>query len=227
MMMPKSGERGFTFIELIIAVAIFAVIAVSIYSTFNAGIRMWMKTSPMIEADQSLRIFFNTASLDLKNSVAYYPKPAGSASSFAPTSFASFGTEEPMNFEGEQDRISFMTVMNVSSSDGSMRGEITRVAYVYDKANKAVKRLLATKREGFDETKAAAVEMLSNVDEKDFGFKYCYKSSTSSVSDYEYEWYDTWEGEKNKRKIPRGVKIRAGEFTQTVFIPAGELGEEM
>ena len=40
---------GFTFIELIIAVTIFAIVAVSIYSTFNAGIRVWLKTSPMIE----------------------------------------------------------------------------------------------------------------------------------------------------------------------------------
>ena len=221
------NDGGFTFIELIVAVTIFAIIAVSIYSTFNAGIRMWLKTSPMIEANQGMRIFFNTASLNLKNSVAYYPKSTSATSAFAPTSFSSFGEEEHLNFEGEPDRISFMTIMNSSGPDGRIRGEIARVAYIYDKANKRIKRLVATKREGFDETKAIASEVLGNIEEKDFGFEYCYKSATSSVTEYEYDWKDTWEGEKNKQKIPRGVKIKMGGLTETVFIPAGELGEEI
>ena len=223
----KMRDEGFTFIELIVAVTIFAIIAVSIYSTFNAGIRMWLKTSPMIEADQGMRIFFNTVSLDLKNSVAYYPKPVSDTSAFAPTSFSSYGTEVPLNFEGEPDRISFMTIINSSGPDGSIRGEIARVAYIYDNVNKCVKRLVATKREAFDETKANAFEVLGNIEKKDFGFEYCYKSATSSASDYEYEWNDTWEGDKNKQKMPRGVKIKIGELTETVFIPIGELGEEI
>ena len=40
----RESLTGFTFIELIIAVTIFAIIAVSIYSTFNAGISVWLKT---------------------------------------------------------------------------------------------------------------------------------------------------------------------------------------
>ena len=222
-----SGVRNagaFTFIELIIAVTIFAIIAVSIYSTFNAGIRMWLATSPMIEADQGMRIFFNTSSLELKNVVAYYPKLTSATSSFAPTSFSSFGTEEPLNFEGEPDRISFMTIVNVSGPDGRTRGEIVRIAYIYDKTNKTVKRFIATKSEGFDEAKATSIEMLNNIEEKDFGFEYCYKSMISN-SDYEYEWRDAWEG-KNVQKIPRGVRIKAGEYKKTVFIPTGVLGEE-
>ena len=223
----NKSDPGFTLIEMIIAVTIFAIIAASIYATFNAGIRMWLKTSPMIEANQRMRIFFNTLSLDLKNIVTYYPKLTSATSSFAPSSFSSFGDEEPLNFEGEPDRISFMTIMNVSDQDGAFHGEIARVAYVYDKANKTVKRLVATKREGFDESKAVTVEVLSNVEAENFGFEYCYKSSTSSFNEYEYEWKKTWEGEKNKQRIPRGVRIRAGEFTKTVFIPTGELGEEI
>ena len=46
-----------------------------------------------------------------------------------------------------------------------------------------------------------------------------------SNSDYEYDWKDEWE-EKNVQNIPRGIRIRLGEFTKTVFIPTGTLGEE-
>ena len=118
-----------------------------------------------------------------------------------------------------------MTIMNVSGPDGRTNGEIARVAYIYDKTNKAIKRLVATKAEGFDEAKARAAEMFNNVEAKNFGFEYCYKSATSSASEYEYEWKDSWEG-KNVRNIPRGVRVKTGPFRKTVFIPSGVLGDE-
>ncbi|MDD5428426.1 MAG: prepilin-type N-terminal cleavage/methylation domain-containing protein [Candidatus Omnitrophica bacterium] len=221
-MTTKKREKppaGFTFIELIIAVTIFSIIAVSIYSTFHAGIKVWLKTSPMIEANQALRVFFNTVSLDLKNAVAYYGKEEV-------LSKPGFGQEYEgkINFEGAPDRISFITVISVSGPGAGMHDELARVTYLYDKANKTVKRLVATRAEGLDEANAKAFDMLYGVEEKDLGFLYCYKDMISN-SEYEYEWKDAWE-EKNVVNIPRGVKIRAGGFTKTVFIPSGELGEE-
>ena len=220
--MKRTGKNdpGFTFIELIVAVTIFAIIAVSIYSTFNAGIRVWLKTSPMIEANQQNRTFFNTIALDLKNAVAYYDvsnvltKPG-------------FGQEYEgkINFKGEPDKISFMTVVNISDPDLGLCEELAKVTYIYDKTDKAVKRLIATKAEGLNEENARSMDMLTGVEEKDFGFEYCYKSMTTNT-DYECEWKDAWE-DKNVQKIPRGVRIRAGEFKKTVFVPTGELGEEI
>ncbi len=217
----KSGMKksGFTFLELIIAVTIFSIIAVSIYSTFNAGIRVWLKTSPMIEANQALRVFFNTISLDLKNAVAYYEKTQIITK-------PGFGQdyEGKINFEGKPDRISFMAVVNVSDESG-LHEELARVIYYHDKANKVVKRLVATKAEGFNEANAKVYDMLYNVKENDIRFSYCYKNMVSN-SEYEYEWRDEWE-EKNVMNIPRGVKVRAGTFTKTIFIPSGDLGEEI
>ncbi|MDO8535444.1 MAG: prepilin-type N-terminal cleavage/methylation domain-containing protein, partial [Candidatus Omnitrophota bacterium] len=64
-------KKGFTFIELIVAITIFSIMAVSIYSVFRAGVRLWYRTNPLIQANQSTRYFFNTLSADLKNSVSY------------------------------------------------------------------------------------------------------------------------------------------------------------
>ena len=210
---------GFTFIELIIAVTIFAIVAVSIYSTFNAGIRVWLKTSPMIEENQALRIFFNTISTDLKNAVTYYDNSTVLTK-------PGFGQEYEgeINFEGAPDKISFIAIVNISDTGASLHKELARITYIYDKTNKAVKRLVATKAEGLKEENAKSVDLLSGIEEKDFGFEYCYKSIISN-SDYEYEWKDAWE-EKNVRNIPRGIRVRLGEFKKTVFIPTGALGEE-
>lgn len=212
-------QPGFTFIELIIAVTIFAIIAVSIYSTFSAGIRMWLKTSPMIDENRGLRMFFNTISADLKRAVAYYDNSAALTK-------PGFGQEYEgeLNFAGAPRRISFMTIVRVSDPELGLRAEPAKVIYLYDISDRAVKRLVATKAEGLDEDNAKSVDMLINIDEKDFSFEYCYKNMISN-SDYEYEWKDAWKDE-NARTIPRGVRVRAGEFERTVFIPTGVLGEE-
>ncbi|MFA6321274.1 MAG: prepilin-type N-terminal cleavage/methylation domain-containing protein [Candidatus Omnitrophota bacterium] len=216
----KRRNPGFTFIELIIAVTIFSIIAVSIYSTFNAGIKVWLKTSPMIEANQSLRVFFNTISLDLKNAVAYY----GKEQTLIKPGFGQ-SYEGNINFEGKPDRISFITIVGVSGPDTSMHEEIVRVTYIYDKINKTVKRLVATRTEGLNEENAKSLDMLSKVEEKDFGFEFCYKNALSN-SDYEYDWRNEWT-DKNVLNIPRAVRVKAGGSRKTIFIPSGELGEEI
>ena len=219
MMIKKINLRGFTFIELIIAVTIFAIIAVSIYSTFNAGLRIWLRTSPMIEENQALRVFFNTVATDLKDAVTYYDN---SATLVKP----GFGQEYEgeINFAGAPGRISFIAIVGISDPDAGMREEPARITYIYDKNAKTVKRLIATRSEGLNEDNAKPVDMLGGVEEKDFGFEYCYKKMISNT-EYEYEWKDAWE-DKNVQNIPRGVRIRVSEFKKTVFIPTGLLGEE-
>lgn len=216
-------NRGFTFIELIIAVTIFAIVAVSIYSTFSAGIRVWLKTSPMIEENQAMRVFFATAALDLRNIIPYYEKSqTQNTSSFAPSS--SFGSEEKLNFEGSADRMSFITVIAVSDPVFGFREEPVRITYLYDKTAKTVRRLMATKTEGLKEERAKKYDMLNGIEDKDFKLEYCYKSALSQI-DYEYEWQEAWEGKKNETEIPRAVRITVGEFKKTIFIPTGKLGE--
>ena len=210
-------KKGFTFIELIIAITIFSVIAVSIYSVFRAGVRLWSGTNPLIQANQSTRYFFNTISSDLKNSVSY------NAVSTGIKTFGSSG-EKIANFEGEKQRISFMTLVDVSGAEVLPHTELARVIYSFDRSKKAVKRAVATKAEGLSEPLAKTAEILSDIDDKDFGFEYCYKV-VSSPTEYGYEWKERWSDEdRDKGKIPRGVRVKAGAYSKTIFIPTGRLG---
>ena len=209
--------QGFTFIELIVAVTIFSIIAVSIYSVFRAGVRLWAGTNPLIQANQSTRYFFNTLSTDLKNSFPY------NAASGAIQTFGSSEENKP-NFEGEEQKISFMTLVNVSTGAAMPHTEPARVVYSFDRSNGAVQRAVATKAEGLSEDRAVAADILNDVDGKDFGFEYCYKVAFSPT-EYSYEWRDTWSDEdRDKGKIPRGVRVKAGTHSKTIFIPTGRLG---
>jgi prepilin-type N-terminal cleavage/methylation domain-containing protein len=210
-------KNGFTFIELIIAVTIFSIIALSVYSVFRAGVRLWSGTNRLIRANQSARYFFNTISKDLKNSVSY------NAASLALKTFGSSGSKRA-NFEGEKQRMSFITLVDVSEGSVPPHTELARVVYSFDKPGKAVARSVAAKAEGLNEDRAPAADILNDIDDKDFGFEYCYKV-VSSPTEYDYEWKNTWSDEdRDKGKIPRGVKVKAGVYSKTIFIPAGKLG---
>lgn len=202
----KTRERGFTFIELIIAITIFSIIAVSIYSVFRSGFMLWYRVSPMIQSNQSLRFFFNTVSSDLKNAIPY--------------------AKEDVNFEGSHIKMSFITLVEVAGSDIPVHMEPARVVYYLDNTRKAVRRSVATKAEGLSEDHARTSDILNDVEDKNFGFEYCYRMG-SSKTEYDYEWRKEWEDKDSKSgKIPRGVKIKAGEYTKIIFIPTGKLGGE-
>lgn len=197
-----SKKSAFTFIELLIAITIFSIIAVSVYSVFNAGIRIWLRTNPIVEDNQAMRIYFNMASLDLKNAVTY--------------------TNTGTNFEGEPKRISFMALIDTADDKTPLHTELSRVVYCFDKDAKAIKRLVAAKEDGLDEAYAKGQELLRGAKEEDFGFEYCYKEPYPGA-EFAYKWKDTWQDEA---KIPRGVRIKLGEFKKVIFIPTGELGVE-
>lgn len=193
-----SRLRGFTLIELTIAMTIFAVIAVSIYATLNAGSRVWTRANPLIEANQASRFFFDNVSRDLKNIIKY--------------------SESDPVFEGDARRISFMTLVE-SWREGLRQLEVARVTYSLDTDTASIKRTVAGITEGFDENNPVSSEIIKNLKPDDFAFEYCYKEAGSG-EDYSYAWSGAW---NDTTKIPRGVRIKLGALKKTIFIPTGEL----
>ena len=205
-------RSAFTFIELTIAVLIFLIIAVSIYSTFRAGLKVWERSNPIIESNQSMRVFFYTISRDLKNAVSYLPLTGtgtGTDASASPVE----------NFNGKTDSITLWTVVNSAGAADGM--ELAKVIYSIDKSAGTLTRSVAGMAAGFDEKLAKGTVVLKNIGEGTAYFKYCYKAAQSTNSGY--GWKDEW---ADHAKIPRGVKITANGYTKTVFIPTGELGAE-
>ncbi|MFA5146427.1 MAG: prepilin-type N-terminal cleavage/methylation domain-containing protein [Candidatus Omnitrophota bacterium] len=198
--MKNNGKKAFTFIELIIAVTIFSIIAVSIYSTFRAGIRVWLRANPVIEESQANRVFFETVARDLKRAFIYtYPDGA-------------------VKFDASADRVSFMTMVDVASAGALPHEEYARVTYSLNPEEMTIERAVAGRGEGFDELYARRTVLLNGIRKEEFGFAYCYKGPSA---DQPYEWKAAWE---DSNKVPRGVKITAGDSVKTVFIPMGELG---
>lgn len=195
------GERNFTsaftLVEMLVALAVFSIIAITVSSVFRSGVRTWRAGNEWSEENQVARNVFRSISKELVNSVNYAPE---------------------MPFNGGEQRISFMTLLESHDAKQGTLRELKRVAYRYDAEEKTLKRFEAGKEEGFDIRKAREALIADGVES--MNFSYAFKPVYEGEG---YRWKSAW---KDEKEIPRGVRIRMADFHTIVFIPVGTLGDE-
>ena len=204
-------RRGFTFIELLIAVSIFAVVAIALYSTFFAGISVWRRSGPDGSVYQDVKFAFDDIAKDLKNAV-----------------YLSGDEESIFIFSGSAEEIAFITLEPTFSEEDTGR-ELVKVAYSFDESEGQLIRKRADILAGFDVEKAEKEVLLDGLE--GFTLEYCYDSGDE---DAPYLWEEEWEDDE--MRLPRGVKVvflikteTAGKqplkFSEIIFVPTGILGE--
>ena len=191
----RSG--GFTLVEMMVALTLFSIISISIYSVFRSGLNTWRAGNQWSEENQTARTFFRMISQELSNSVDYAPDYL---------------------FEGSDHSISFMTLLDTHKPGLDFFKELKRIRYDYDSQKKTLSRRVAGKEEGFDSHQAREVMTADGVSFLEFSYAF------KAVYDYEgYRWKKEW---KDIKKTPRGVHILWNDWRTTVFIPLGFLGDE-
>ena len=108
---PETG--AFTFVELLIAISIFSVIAISIYTAFNAGIFSWRQLNASSGDYQQLAV-----TLDLMAD-----------------EIASYITSDKVKFEGSKDKITFFS--RIRNND---KYNLAKVAFFFDSSAKSLMR---------------------------------------------------------------------------------------
>lgn len=205
--------RSFTLIELLIALSIFAIIAITLYSTFFAGISVWKRSGDNSDAYQNIRIVFEDMARDIKNMI-YFTKDK----------------ESMYVFSGMPGEIILMTLKEGASEKMEPNKELAKVAYSFDDIKNELIRQEAGIAFGFDVKKAGKEVLLENLE--DFKFEYCYDSGDE---DEPYLWQEEWKDEN--AKTPRGIRITASlktgknakemsKITRVIFIPTGILGKK-
>lgn len=104
---------GFTFIELLVAMLIFSIVAISIYLSFNVGIHAWRKGEDGYKTRQGMRYLLSSISRELRNAV----------------------NSKEIAFSGGADGVSFCKAANglfkVSYEFDSSKNEIYKVVWTY------------------------------------------------------------------------------------------------
>lgn len=197
-----STDKSFTLMELLIAVSIFSVIALCLYSVFSGGIRIWQRQEQGFRYSHSIRLALDRMAKELRNAINYsQPEKAGLETS----------DEQNLLFLGEAKKVSFMTLIG---------GEIAKVSYVLEEGadqKGILKRKIVFQKEGFKDENQKEEIVIGDLD--GLLFEYAYETGEKNALP---EWKDSWEGEG---KIPRGVKITL-EFQKEIlrkliFIPTG------
>lgn len=210
----KRNNPAFTLLELLIAVTIFSIIALSLYSTFYTGMKALRSSQGAMRIHQSLRLVTEELSLDLRNSLL---APLHEELKTAVIEAAAEEKEEePLYyFLGDSKRFSFVTMKDC---------QICNITYYADKGK--FMRTIKYQGRGFAAPAQGGETLLEDI--RNMEVLYSYEAETE---DGEPVWLDIWEEEE---LVPLGVKITLElkglgsleKLTKTVYIPVGALGTQ-
>lgn len=111
-------NRGFTLLEMMVALAILAVLGTAVVALFAGGLRAWERVRNVGEPQARVALGFEMPERDLHNAVPCFAIP----------------------FQGAVDSIVFPTLLAVTNGVESMRYRIGTVRYVLDRTRHVVRR---------------------------------------------------------------------------------------
>lgn len=200
-----ADKKGLTFIELLIAVLIFSIIVVSLYSAFRVGLLAYKKGERVASLYQRIRLSLDSIALDLRNSYKF--------------------SDKDVRFIAEEGKISFYTLKKFSLSSHKGIFEICRIEY-WQEEEKIFRKVFAGKLAFSDEEDVNSDIILENLDQIRIEFPY------RGEEDQLIVWHDYW---LETDKLPLAAKIyleikepeasQPIKLTKIVHIPTGELGE--
>jgi len=194
-------RRAFTLMELMVAVAIMAVIAVSIYASFGAGIKAWHKGDESREL-QKIRTALLRIQKELRGSFFFSEAPFRGFSSSVMFPIVAAGEDK--------DKIYIITY------------------YITEDKNTGSKALMKTKNifTGAEWTgEEGTEEFVFFADSIDF--EYAYGSNDGSKG---IKWKDEWGYPQEKLPLAVKINFKTdldeGIYHKIIFIPQGALGAE-
>ncbi|MEI8176263.1 MAG: type II secretion system protein GspJ [Candidatus Omnitrophota bacterium] len=211
---PRFSSSAFTIAELLIAAAIFSVIALCLYSTLAGGIGVWRRQEKTFRSTDSVRLALDKIAKELRNSITY---------STGTPSATGIDVGEELRFTGDKENVSFMTLIG---------SQIARVRYVFDRGAGgagSLKRICIYQKDGFKKERAHEDTLLTGLEGATFSY-----AVDESEDGEEISWADAWglDAQDKPPGMPRGVRIAltlrgvgsgaASEiFSKTVFMPLG------
>lgn len=220
----KKTRAGFTLVELLLAITIFAIVAIALYSSFHAGVRILRRSEEVMEFHQGVRRVLDEVELDLHNTLlAELPSEEGD---LLVQDELSEEEEKAIYFKGDAKSFNFIALKDVFTDSG-LESQVCNIKYYLSGAeggtfSRDIDAGGSRDEEGVSGTEA----MLSNVSDVEISYSYEPRDEDSPP-----EWLGYWDEEE---KVPLGVKITfrlrglgsVGSITKTVFIDIGALGVE-
>lgn len=187
----RKNKSGFTLIELLLVVSMLAIVSLSIYATFNNGIKIWQKINRTLP-EEDLVILFDKFTSDLNNSLNF----------------------DSIKFLGTEGKVELATLVN---SPRLQVRTVGKVIYSYDSEAETISREQRDFSHIHSNGEGPVTDTIKNV--KFFKFKYYIYDLEKKQYLWQDEWLK--EGlplaVRIELEIEDGSQIN--KFTRTVSIP--------
>lgn len=176
--------KGLTLLELLIAVSIFSLVALSLYAAFQSGIRTYERMDSSFDVYQALRVVMNRLELDLKNSFSYLRGDS--------------------KFIGSEKALAFFSAIDTLQQDNETYPNIGYIKYEF--TDNMLRRTCYLGLDALTEGSEPSGEKVFSL-LKDISFTYAVASKDlGSVYQWQEEWPKSEDLEKGK-KFPLAVKV--------------------
>jgi len=187
---------GFTLLELLIAVALTAVIALAIFGTWTQGIRVWERANQAQFEDREVRFVLETMAKELRNSFLF----------------------TGMAFSGTGKEVSFPQMIHITGLTEISQREIGRVSYSFNPDEQA---LIRHQIGWFQSQTPEAEEVVSGA--KDLKITYYQFDREDETYQWKEEWNDEEKQPLGVRvELTREDKEEVKTWVKTVALPRRE-----
>jgi len=218
MMRPAAGHaglercRGFTLLELLLAISIFAVVVVVLFSSFSVGIGAWEKGEAGIEFQQRLRAVSELMFREISSTYPYFLTPSQLDKHTSYVAF--FGESDSLrlvSYANLHKRASGLCMLEfwVSERSGLLLGEAAA---------------LAANKEDFDAVPLRSPEYSLEICKDVQGLQFRYFDQKND--DEPGEWLERWDPVERQGVMPKIIEVtltfldqRGEETTQQLIIP--------
>jgi len=202
-------NKGLTVIELLVALTIFAIVAVAIYSVFSTGIIGWKKGEAAVSLFQEIRLSLDSIAREMRNQVSY----------------------NEVKLVGKADEVYFISVIPFPEEGKSEYMRLAKIKYFLEERENNLslfrERVWVPSLEEVSEEEIDKMKLISGI--KSFDFQYGEKEVEEEEATL--TWQSEWEDKENGLQAIKISLSIGGEsaknLTRVIYLPlSSPLGGE-
>ena len=199
----RKCQRGFTIMEMLLALTLFAIVITASVGVFSMGIQIWRRSQGRSNAEQKALLGLMRFGKEVRSMIKT--------------------GEETLRGSGDERSISFPALIPVQEEQEKEKIQYGRIHYQWDYASESLCRGVETATDIYRKSSSNCVPVAEHI--KNLRFRYWLYNSIGKS----YSWFDRWDENEPPKAISISIEMQSQfseeknplkhEFNQTFVIP--------